>query len=261
MNQPINNNPLAVLSFAGLGEYQGPQELTRMAVLQVEGTTKVRIKSGEFAIVGEAGKQKGRFTWIVQALDPDLNNATFRQGTFANGVDTNGNPLARQTMDAFVSTKTGTPELVRGGAAQNAQMGPDQVIAQLVGKEGYVRFRHGEYTKDGKIYPTTEGDGFITEEQYLQSQKDGQHRVEKKRDVNPRQGGATVAPVGGAGAPPAFGGGAPPAFGGPAAFGAPAAAPTFGGGAPAGFPSGGPNGQTAAAGGFAALGGVPRAGG
>lgn len=241
------------MSFAGLEDYQGPQEVNRSAVLQVEGTSRCKLKAGEFDIVGEEGKKKGQVFWTVELTDPDLVGNAIRGRTFVNGIDKNNQSMARQVADILVGCGMMTAEQVRQAAAAKTGVLASDLIAQCIGKDTFCRFQHGSYTKNGMRYPTTEVDGFIDLALYEKSKVDKKHRVEKKRNTEPTPdvGGAGVVnpvaatPFGGAGAASPFGGGGAPAPVQPAFGGGAPAAPTFAfaqnGAAPAGAPPSFPN--------------------
>lgn len=248
------NPALGAFQLTGLDKYEGPSLLDRTAVLEVEGTSGCEITNGEYDIVGDPGKEKGQITWKVRLTDPDLlgGNAVIRARTFLNGYDKNNEPLARQTADLLVSAQTHPVQQIQQGAAAKAGMGHEELIKQMVGRKAFIRFKHGSYDKEGMRYPTTEGDGFITAQQYEDSKKNGQYRLPKPRNTaaQPIAGGAAgagavaVGPTGvipGAGAPMPFGGAATAPAGGfggapPAPAGFPALA-NGAPGAPAGFPS------------------------
>ena len=94
----LSSNPaLGAFSLTGLDKYEGPQLLSRAAVLEIEGTSGCEIISGEFDVVGAAGHEKGQITWMVKLTDPDImggSGAVVRARTFLNGFDKNNEPLA-----------------------------------------------------------------------------------------------------------------------------------------------------------------------
>jgi hypothetical protein len=219
------------LSFAGLDNYE-PWAGGGQGFVPQEGYYKVKVTNITPELSKDGSKAMLKVDCVVQDQDVGQGTALIDRVMYA-GTDKNGNTLAKQAADFMCSTGT-KPEHIKAFAQQKASYPVEQIIAQLIGRDAFVRISFSVY--NGQLQSNI--DSWVAPEVYANTVKNNGHRGRKADQVNVAQLVALQG-QGNAGAPQ-FGGGAMPGVGG---FSAPQqGAPQLGGfqqppqqGAPQGF--------------------------